>query len=434
MPYSKLVDPQAKAFPGPNFVFRLAMAAMVAVALNLVIAWFGSGWLHDNVTHPMGLSPATEYSITTLLSMLSFVPLTVAIAWPFMRREIGWVRYSLNRGEIERINLVAREVAVISEISDASPYLDIMTQQLDGVLHQTEGDVLQVIEHIDYVSRLSRTQVDRIAQSMQNGMQLSDVMRQQTTYNQEVVSVLNEHVREQQSELSRNLERIQTLTDEVGALSPLVGVISDIAKKTNLLALNAAIEAARAGEDGRGFAVVADEVRKLSAQTAEAATVIAQKIKAATQRAEDELVVATEAMNSHETSSDLKRIISDISMIESRFTESSQILLEVMSGVESGNQEMVLRLSEALGRLQFQDVIRQRIEQVQFALHELGQHLIGLAGQVSDVDWTGELDHTLAQRLDGHLDRYVMDSQRDVHSAVTGGPSADNSRPAIELF
>jgi methyl-accepting chemotaxis protein len=95
---------------------------------------------------------------------------------------------------------------------------------------------------------------------------------------------------------------------------------------------------------------------------------------------------------------------------------------------------MVLRLSEALGRLQFQDVIRQRIEQVQFALHELGQHLIGLAGQVSDVDWTGELDHTLAQRLDGHLDRYVMDSQRDVHSAVTGGPSADNSRPAIELF
>jgi len=64
-----------------------------------------------------------------------------------------------------------------------------------------------------------------------------------------------------------------------------IGVVEDIAYKTNLLALNAAIEAARAGEHGRGFAVVADEVRKL----AERSQVSAQEIS---QLAGDSVMIA----------------------------------------------------------------------------------------------------------------------------------------------
>ena len=56
----------------------------------------------------------------------------------------------------------------------------------------------------------------------------------------------------------------------------IIGMIKNIAGKTNLLALNAAIEAARAGDAGRGFAVVAAEVRDLADQSGGAAQDIGQ--------------------------------------------------------------------------------------------------------------------------------------------------------------
>ena len=71
---------------------------------------------------------------------------------------------------------------------------------------------------------------------------------------------------------------VRQLAEAAQKIGEVVGLISDIAGRTNLLALNATIEAARAGDAGKGFAVVASEVKALAAQTAKATEEIGRQI------------------------------------------------------------------------------------------------------------------------------------------------------------
>jgi methyl-accepting chemotaxis protein len=259
-------------------------------------------------------------------------------------------------------------------------------------------------------------------------------MKDKMMADRQLGSILQMFVEQQEADVAANLERARRLQG-IKALQPMVDVIASVARQTNFLSINAAVEAARAGEAGRGFAVVASEIRQLSTRTAAVAVEIGSKIQAATEGIDDELKSAEQAADRSTTSGNMRRVLADIEAMQERFRESVEALEldSLIAAVRSGHQEIAERLADALGGLQGQDVLRQRVNNVQRGLLELDSHMGALALALRERKAPDA--PPLAQRMQQHAEAYVMSAERATHESVTGqSAGAESDTRRIEMF
>ena len=131
-------------------------------------------------------------------------------------------------------------------------------------------------------------------------------------------------------------EAMDSINEQVTAITESIQVIDQIAFQTNILSLNAAVEAATAGEAGKGFAVVAQEVRNLASRSAEAANEIKALVDSASIKASEGKKVSDDMIKGYETLNDNATqtiaIIQDVSVASK----------EQMTGIEQINDAVTM--------------------------------------------------------------------------------------------
>lgn len=285
---------------------------------------------------------------------------------------------------------------------------------------ETEAAALNLIQQVRQLNDSARS----VIAYLEHSSLTAGNMEQEIAGSVDLIARIGSFVQELPERIRQDMQIVQDTGKEISELSHLVVVIKDISKQTDLLALNASIEAARAGEAGRGFAVVADEVRKLSERSAKAATLIETGLGKAHLTMQNGLKFSF----LEESMREAAQVVDSIGLLRNSYEDMRQYYKTLFVVVTEHNGRLAAEIAEILGQIQFQDVVRQRIERIVSAVAHRNELLSNFAQALTSPD--GDL-LAFPRLMQGLVDDYQ--AQEDCHGSADISGAADDL-PKFELF
>lgn len=396
----------AAAAPRSRILAVLALGLILSVAAaNAARALLGTGMLAD-------LFAAAAFA-TAMLPLLARraqpepPPIAAARVSPVM----------------EKVPAAPSAPAVAAELERYREVAGILHAQVDGAIADTEGAALGLIQELNALEAATRVLMADLAEAEAAGARLNQEGQQDVARMGAAMAELRDRLAARTAQIEGDRAIYERIAQEAEGFARAIGDIGSIAQQTRLLALNATIEAARAGESGKGFAVVAQEVRELAGQTSK----VADGVTSGLARLRDLMQARM---------SDALDTAADHSLLDSAREQAAGAVLafeRIASGSSGALQSTSLHghsigghITQALGAMQFQDIVRQRLEQVGEAIERLGLHAGWLAEALHERRCVESVESTLLRRME---ESYVMHGQRLAH-----GNTASSGGPAVELF
>jgi methyl-accepting chemotaxis protein len=340
------------------------------------------------------------------------------------------LKQSLDRklsGDEEIINNATLDLGELPALTN------LLNEQLRAITQETEQSAFKIMERLQSIDGVVNDLMGTVTSSAKEADDMIQSGEAAISANVQLIESLNRYIQERYAEFDADRASITLVVQQARSLNELVDLIKHISSQTNLLALNAAIEAARAGESGRGFAVVADEVRKLSGETDLAVSRIQEGIGNVANSIEEQFRVKLEHSNIEQQKAVLESFTRHLDGMSSNYRNLMKHDEAMLAQLSQTSQTLSSMFMEVLASIQFQDVTRQQIEQVQKALVRLDSHIAELVEMMRSKDFSNAA--SIKEHIDQIYQGYVMDTQRDVHHAAMGEESKGGAAPPkIDLF